>query len=230
VTACSQKRSDTTLVVGDLHCPFAHPGALDFLRDVAKEHRPYSVVCLGDEIDAHAWSRFEKNPKLPAASDELRKARKQLAGLAKLFPRMYVCHSNHTMRLYKKAASVGIPDECVKSIADVLGAPETWTWAHRWELNGVVFQHGDGYSGKEAHIKAAAANRRSTVIGHVHSHAGVAYLSGPLDTIWGMQAGCLLDPGSEAFEYAKNSPNRPTLGCGVVRDGVPHFVPMSSSH
>lgn len=37
---------------------------------------------------------------------------------------------------------------------------------------------------------------------------------------------CLIDVKALAFAYAKNFANRPTLGAGVIIDGVPHFIPM----
>ena len=72
----------------------------------------------------------------------------------------------------------------------------------------------------------ALRNRRSTVIGHHHSHGGVHYLANDEEMLFGMNSGCLIDRNGIAFKYAKHALNAPTLGCGVVLHGVPQFVPM----
>ena len=46
------------LAIPDLHCPFQHPDAFRFLRAVKNKYKPNQVVCLGDEIDAHALGRW----------------------------------------------------------------------------------------------------------------------------------------------------------------------------
>ena len=69
-------------------------------------------------------------------------------------------------------------------------------------------------------------NRKSTVIGHHHSYGAIFYISNDDETIFGMNTGCLIDRDSIAFRYAKNAAFAPTLGVGVVIEGVPHFVPM----
>ena len=66
-----------------------------------------------------------------------------------------------------------------------------------------------------------------TVIGHVHSSAGVQYLASKRDLIFGMNVGCGIDIKSYAMAYGKNFANRPVLGCGVVQGGQDaSFVPM----
>jgi hypothetical protein len=57
-----ENKQSVVLVIPDLHCPFEHPDALEFLRAVKKRFMPSVFVCLGDEIDAHAFSRYPKDP------------------------------------------------------------------------------------------------------------------------------------------------------------------------
>ncbi len=213
------------LVVPDLHCPWQHPEALGFLRRLRKAVRPDAVVLLGDELDAAAWSRFAKEPDMDSPSAELAAARAALRPFRDLFPEAMVCESNHTARPWLRAAEAGLTGEFLRDASEVLDTPG-WVRQSEWWLDGVVYMHGEGFSGATAHVKAATQNRRPTVIGHVHAHAGINYLTGPFDRIWGMNAGCLIDPAAPAFRYGRHLRNRPCLGAAVVRDGVPALVPL----
>ena len=78
--------------------------------------------------------------------------------------------------------------------------------------------HGTGFSGQYAHIRAAEANRQSTVIGHTHSTAASNYLVSENDRIFAMNIGCGIDRKTYAFEYGRDLPKKPVLACGVVTD------------
>jgi hypothetical protein len=215
-----------TLYIPDLHCPFHHQDAVAFLTELKRVYRPSVVVCLGDEIDAAAASTFAKNPEMPAAADELARAIDALRPVYKLFPRVKVCHSNHTLRPYKRAAEAGLPVSMVQPIAKVLKAPKGWEWGERWEVDGVLAFHGDGFTGKYAALTAAERFRQSIVMGHTHTYAGVMHSAAHNGCIFGLNAGCLIDGDSPAFAYAKHFAHRPVLGAGVIVDGVPQFIPM----
>lgn len=219
----------TCLVISDLHAPWHHPAAFDFLSSLVREYKPTDVVHIGDEIDAHAFSRFVKHEDTPSAKEELRLAKVALQALYKVVPRrkpVRVCKSNHTYRPFKAAAKAGLPSDLLRGIGDILDAPPNWEWSPRWKLDGVLYMHGDNYR-KEAACRAAAIdNRCNAVIGHLHSQAGVWHGTGPFDRLFGMSVGCLINPEAPVFEYAENSPMRPVLGAGVVADGVPHFLPL----
>jgi hypothetical protein len=215
------------LVIPDLHCPWQHPCAVDFLADLRRKYKPGRVVCLGDEIDFHNLSRYVKNPNLGRAAEEVERARGVLRQLYRLFPRVIVCESNHGLRLCKRAEEVGIPSHFLRPLSELLEAPPGWIWQERFLLENILFLHGDGFSGPRAAITAAMRYRCNIVMGHVHAHAGVQYLTGAFDRIWGLQTGCLIDPAAPAFGYAKDLADRPTLGAGILCDRVPHFVPFT---
>lgn len=81
-------------------------------------------------------------------------------------------------------------------------------------------------NGPHAAEKAAQRHRRSTVIGHVHAFAGVAWSTNLWGSIFGMNCGCLIDDSTTAFAYSRAQAHRPTLGCGLIIDGVPIFQPL----
>ncbi len=213
------------LVIPDLHCPFQHPGAIKFLSQIAREFKPTKVVCTGDEIDSYGVSRFGRDPDAMGQGEELRRAVAALKPLYRLFPVVQVCESNHTWRPFKRAAEGQLPRAFLRSIGDVLEAPRGWTWAPWHKIGGVLYCHGEGFSGAAGALKAARDYRCNTVIGHLHAYAGVQYCAGRDSTVWGMNVGCLIDDNAVAFSYAKYFANRATLGCGIVEGGVPTFVP-----
>jgi predicted phosphodiesterase len=216
------------LIISDLHAPFTIKGAADFLSDVKRRFKPSLVVCTGDEVDSYGTSRFAKHPDLPNPSRELALARKTLAPLYGLFPSVFVCHSNHAQRPYKRSQEACLPGAYLRSLRSILDAPRGWKWAQRWEHDGVLYTHGEGMSGPTAHLNAAERFRMSTVIGHLHAFAGVSWSAGIKDRLFGMNVGCLIDQDSQAFAYAAHTARRPTLGCGVICDGVPMFVPYAA--
>ena len=217
---------ETVLVIPDLQIPYEHPDALEFMLAVQEEVNPTKIVCIGDEVDQHAIGRFDSDPEADGAGGELRKSVTRLGEWYAEFPEVQVCMSNHTQRIYRSAFHAGIPESYIRTISEWLCAPEGWTWEDSFEIDGVKYEHGDAQGGMYAARNLAMRNRKSTVIGHHHSHAAVFYIANTEATIFGMNAGCLIDMNSIGFKYAKNSAFQPTLGCGVVTNGVPYFVPM----
>lgn len=216
------------ITVSDLHCPYHHPGAFDFLADLARQFKPDRVVILGDEIDAQAFSRFPRNPDLDSPGVELERAREALKPLYQIFPKAQVCESNHTIRPWRRAFESSLPELLLRRVRQVLGAPGGWRWKPRVVIRDMLFLHGDGFSGQNAAANAALRHRSKVVIGHIHSFAGVQHLQGWRDHIWGVNAGCLIKPNAPAFSYGKLLANRPVLGTAVILDGVPHFIPMEA--
>lgn len=215
------------LAIGDPHEPFAHAKYLDFVRQVYDEFGCDTVVFIGDVGDNHATSYHEHNPNGLSAGQELAKLQKKLKRWAEIFPTAYVCIGNHDEILFRKAVTHGLPNAAFKGLNEIYGTPDTWKWGLSWEIDNVLYQHGTGSSGENAHKTRALKNRQSTVIGHVHSHGGVSYMASDKDLIFGMNVGCGIDIKSYAMLYGRDFANRPTLGCGVVLSGKhAFFIPM----
>ena len=218
----------TTLIISDLHCPFEHPSAVKFLSNLKSKYKPSRVVAIGDEVDAYAFSKYLHEPEADGPARELAEAIKHLQPIYKLFPNVLVCESNHTMRPYKRAAEAGLPGPFLKPIREVLQAPVGWKWASEWRLDGVLYTHGDGFSGPRGALTAAERFRCSSVIGHLHCFGGIQWSGSPSNKpIFGMNVGSLVDQDSIAMGYARHMANRPVPGCGVIVDGVPNFIPLT---
>lgn len=221
-----QRGTETVLVISDLQIPYEHPDALRFIQTVASYAEPTKIVCIGDEVDQHAVGRFDPDPDADGPGVELKLAKRRLKKWYETFPEVSVCVSNHTQRIYKKAFHAGIPEGYLRPVNDWLDAPEGWVWEDKFVIDGVRYEHGDAQGGMYAARNLAIRNRQSTVIGHHHSNGAVFYIANEDEMIFALNTGCLVDIKSLAFKYAKNAAFKPTLGCGVVTQGVPEFVPM----
>lgn len=215
------------LVIPDLHCPFQHKDALEFLKLVKAKHKPNEFICVGDEVDAHALSDYDHDPDGHSAGHELEASIEALQGYYKEFPDMKVCTSNHTSRPFRRAMKFGLPKAYLRSYGEFLQAPKGWTWGDKWEVDGIIFEHGDAHSGKNGALSAAQGNMQSTVIGHIHSFAGIAYYANPKHLIFGFNAGCLIDKDAYSFAYGAKIKTKPIIGCGVITRGIPQFIPMT---
>lgn len=182
---------------------------------------------MGDLFDIHRASRHIPEPESWDVMEEIRRAKLLVRELARAFPTMKLCYGNHDLRYWKVAKTVGIPTDVIRNPNEIFDCPKTWTWAREYVIDGVLYFHGDGYSGPQGALNAAINRRMSTVIGHIHSFGGVLYQNNGHSRIFGLNTGCLIDQDSPAFRYAETSKNKATLGCGIILEGVEaHFVPM----
>lgn len=219
-------KSKTILCIPDLHMPFENPKAMGFLSDLKKSLKPDLVIQLGDLIDSHTLARWDAEVDAPGAAEEHEIARERIEDFTGLFPQGILILGNHDIRAYKRMQSSGIPSLFMKSFKEAMGLSDKWMVGTDAKVDGIYFTHGDGFSGQQAALRAALAFRCSTVIGHVHSFAGIQYSNSPSGQIFGANAGCLIDEKAMAFNYAKAYPHKPVLGCLVITNGVPSFIPM----
>lgn len=215
------------LVIGDSQSPFEHPDYLRFLKHTYTRYGCDKVVHIGDEIDAHSLSNYDCDPDGYSPGHELKAAIEHLEPYYRAFPKVMVCESNHSMRIFAKASRCGIPKIVLKDFKKIINAPNGWNWQSKWIIDGVVYKHGLGYSGPMGAINAAKDELKSCVIGHLHSDAGILYWSNGKETIFGFNVGCGIDTKAYAFKYGRDHRKKPVLSCGVVLNGVPHLVAMN---
>jgi len=208
------------LVVGDLHSHFIEKGYLAHCKLVKEQYKCDKVVFVGDIIECHSISRHEKSPKSEGSKIENEKTREALKEWFKTFPNAYVCVGNHDERPTREGARVGISEEYFKSLSELTGSPKGWKWGYEFQIDDVIYKHGHGGTGgRTPHMAQAERRRRSLVIGHFHSVAGIEYSATDDDVIFGMCVGCGIDSSLYPFDYAKNGLSRPIVACGIVVDG-----------
>lgn len=214
-------------IIGDQHEPFCHKDYRNFCYEVFNRYKVSRIVNIGDEVDNHALSFHEHNPNGLSAESEAEKAMENLRKWYKTFPKVDVMVGNHSALPHRQATSVGIPRRFLKAYEEVWESPKGWKWHEEIEIDHVRYTHGTGSSGQNGAINLAIRSRQSTVIGHIHSFGGVNYHANNNDLIFGLNVGCGIDTRAYAFEYGKPFVNKPTLGCGIVKDGHDaFFLPM----
>lgn len=218
---------NNVIAIADTHFPFCKPNYLEFCIEVQREYKCGTVIHIGDEIDNCAISQWEKDPDGFSAGSEADLAQKDMEAWYKAFPEVRVCIGNHTARPFRMARAMGIPKKFVKTYEEAWNAPKGWRWADHWEYNGTLYTHGTGFSGANAALRIATRHRQNTVIGHIHSEAGVQFNASKIDLIWGMQLGGALDDKTYAAYYAKDQLKKSIVGCGVILGNTPIYIPMA---
>ena len=219
--------TETVLVIPDTQIPFDHQDSIKFLKAVEKRCKPTRYVQIGDLTDSHALSNFVTDPDGWSAGNELGATVKRLEDYYKAFPTMDVIIGNHDERLYNKAFDAGIPRSCIKNLDEILEFPIGWELHDEIIIDDVGYEHGNDLGGAaRAPKNAIDVNMRSTVFGHHHATAGISWFANKKFLLFGFNVGCLMNTKSYAAKYGKKFVKKPILGCGVIQEGIPIFIPM----
>ena len=229
----TKNRSKNYLIISDTQIPFEAKGALEFCKNIKKEFKiPNShVYHVVDEVDHYWGSSYPKYVMADhTAMQEIQDTIEIMHEWYAAFPVMKLCTSNHGERWMKKALEAEIPSIMIRRYKDVMEAPDAWQWKDKWlvkDKHPFCIQHGVGYSGANGHRNAAIDNGMSTVIGHLHSHQGIARVKTEALDIWGMNVGSLIDQKAYAFHYSKHTRHKAVNGVGVVLDHgkIPIWIP-----
>ena len=215
------------LCIPDLHFPYCHPDALDFLAKVKSKLQPTRIICGGDELDYHAMSFHDKDPDLDNAGTELLKAIGYIETLKNLFPEMDLMESNHGSMAYRKAKHHGFPRHLLKSYNEVLGVDHNWRWHDRLIItlpngNKCLFAHSLG-----ANVLGASQSvGMSLVQFHHHSQFELRYWQVGTTLHFAVTSGCLVDDKSLAMAYNKYTIKRPIMGVTFIENSLPILIPM----
>ena len=222
--------SEKVLAIPDTQLPFHHKEAISFLSAVKEVYKPTQVIHLGDFFDLHALSNYPHDPDGYGAGHELEEAIVEAQKYYELFPKARVLISNHDIRAYKRAYEIGIPKRFLKDYHEWMEFPPGWSMEEKVEIDGVLYIHGEGYSGALASRQMVLHMMQSVVHGHLHSFANIAYHATPKALMFGFNVGCLINSKAYVFAYGTHMKYKPILGCGIIDKGVPHFVPMLLDH
>lgn len=223
----------SVLIIGDTHVPYHHPDSWDWLKAIKKKYlnKKSLILHIGDEVDGASISFHEKDPDLKfSPSSELEACidiLHQKGGLYDLFPRLFLCHSNHGSLVYRRAKYAGLPAHVIKDYADILKV-KGWEWHEDFLLDtkkGPVYVH----HGRSSNIgKVVASSQSSCIAGHYHGLHKIEWFRGISSNRFGIQTGCLVDSGSRAFDYGRLSTTKPIIGSALLKGcGTPILLTMN---
>lgn len=213
------------LIVSDLHIPFEHKNALKFVSNTYKNYNCNEIVFIGDVFDVYSLSKYTKSPSSYNVIDEFNLSIKKIKEWSKEFPIAKCVLGNHEIRINKKLTENGIPKEFIKTFNELWELPNTWKWKYEFIINNIHYLHGNR-DGMYSHVNIARDIRESVVTGHTHSSGGTHFLSNFSNTIFAMNVGCLINKDSYAFNYSGEQSRKQVLGCGVVLNNFPIFIPF----
>ncbi len=218
------------LVIPDTHAPFEHPDLYEFLSAVKQKYLNDDsiIIHLGDEVDGHCISFHNNHPDLPfSPSSELEKAVERMQALQDIFPKVYLCESNHGSLVYRRQEAAGLPREVFKSYQEILGTPD-WHWAEDYlvetKMGGIYICHGKtATSGK----LSKEMGTYGAIQGHYHGKFQIIWSTTATGERFDAYSGCLIDRSSLAFSYGKNHIPKPLLGCMLIsKMGYPRLIKM----
>ena len=226
-------KGKSVLIIGDTHIPFEHPDTWKWLKAIKKKYlnKKSLILHIGDEIDGNQISFHQKDPDIQfSPSSELETCIDRIhmpGGMYELFPKMYLCESNHGSLVYRRAKYAGLPAHVIKSYVDILQV-KGWQWHEDFLLK---TKKGPVYvcHGRSRNIsKVVQSNQSSAVQGHYHGLHSIEWFRGIHGDRFGAQTGCLVDSASRAFDYGRLSLSKPILGSFLIKDdGTPLLLTMN---
>jgi len=216
-----------TIIISDLHIPYCHRDAFDFLEKVRDEYGIEIVKNSGDLTDNHFSSYHEIENGAFSGSEELRRSKWMIKELEDIFPKMVIVEGNHDNLTKRKAKTAGIPEEWITSPEVLYDVPD-WQWVEKdfFKINkdiNCLLSH--SLSGST--MANAKQFSHCSIQGHHHSLFGIEFFGDSNTLRWGMTVGCLINDHSPVFTYNKRSVlKRPIIGCGVIIDDMPILIPL----
>lgn len=118
----------STLVISDLHLPYQHRDAFDFLQALDNYYQFDRILNVGDLYDHHAGSYHESEPDAYDPETEYKMARKYAHQLQEIFPDMVIVRGNHDKIPQRKLKSAGLPTSVLQDYNQMYGTDEGWEW------------------------------------------------------------------------------------------------------
>jgi len=224
-----KKNNSRVLIISDLHMPFQHPQAIQFLSKLHKKWKFTRIFSIGDIVDlASVQATRPSDPEVESPLFEIGKATKEIRKLEKLFPSMDILKGNHDLRIERKAEHFGIPRTMLKDLNDIFDIKADWRWHDKYILtlpsNHKVFLT---HNFKNNVLISSKELGCSFISGHFHTQANVSWWSSPTSLNFAMSTGCLINPKAPAMKYQKLFIKRPILSCGMLIEGIgPIIQPM----
>ena len=117
-----------TLIISDLHLPYQHEDAFDFLEALEEVYDFTQVVNVGDLYDHHRGSYHESEPNAYGEEEEYELAKEYAADLQRIFPDMVIVEGNHDAIPQRKLRTIGLPMSMLKDYNKMYDTKPSWVW------------------------------------------------------------------------------------------------------
>lgn len=222
-----------TLVVGDLHLPWAPKRLLSRIHDAIRAEGVGRVVQVGDTYDFFSFSKHARSMDVITPRAEVQRGRELalwfwdgVRAAAGRSAELIAVRGNHDERPVKRALDT-LPElemfvrAGVEALFDFPGVRSIHDYREEFIADGVVYQH--GYRKHGEHV---VHNLRNTVVGHLHV-GGTVFRRFGRRTLWELNAGLVADLSAPVFHYRPQKRFSPwTVGYGLVDERGPRFVPL----
>ena len=123
------------LVISDLHIPYQHKDAFDFLMHTKKKYNCTQILNVGDVIDHHQGSYHESEPDAMDAEAEYYAAKKDCKVLQEMFPKMVITVGNHDCIPQRKLKTAGLPTTMVADYNALYDLKDSWQWVDQHKFD-----------------------------------------------------------------------------------------------
>lgn len=218
------------LCIPDLHFPFHHKKALDYIfKEFIEKIKFTHIIQLGDLLDAYSFSKFAKK-NLFMSHRELKDGREAAVDMwnkiSLLQPQAKLIQllGNHDDRMMKRTQE-RLPEaqELIKYSLDELytfdGVHTVYDSRQEYFINDICFHH--GYLTKMGEHSKYILGK--FVHGHTHRGGSVYYpIKGK--NIWELDCGHLADYRQEPMRYRPQKITNSNLGFGKIDKYGPRFI------
>ena len=115
-----------TLYISDLHLPYHHRDAFDFLFALNEYYKFDQVFNVGDLYDHHTGNYHETEPDALSPEKEYEEAKKYAHELQDIFPDMIISTGNHDNIPKRKMKTVGLPYSMVGDYNKLYDTEDGW--------------------------------------------------------------------------------------------------------
>lgn len=219
------------MAIGDTQIPFMHVDAIKFLTAIYKKYKPNKIVQIGDLFDQYFANAWGKSSAADSTMEELGQGLEllhtQFLPIFKKTP-VTIIIGNHDERIFKRADEAGIHHKFMKTMREIYELPKEVELCYNTVIDNVTYTHGHTTKCTAATATEVLTHEYETpvVYGHFHSLANITYLANRRRLVWGFNLGCLIDRHAYAFTYGANYKHKPILGCGIIDNGLPIYIPM----
>lgn len=124
-----------TLVISDLHLPYQHKDAFDFLAALHSYYVFDRILNTGDLFDHHRGSYHEDEPDSLDAEQEYSLAKKYGKQLEQMFPSMVITPGNHDFLPQRKIKSAGLPVSMLSDYNKLYDLSGDWKWPREYRFD-----------------------------------------------------------------------------------------------